>query len=618
MLTSVRPNEQKLFYALLNRHREAQLENYIPELEYSNSDYHHVRPTTLKKTYSTRHFSQNNTKGHVRHGSKFTVISNSAETEKSYDPFKASRPQGLNSNSAGAKITIHRGDGNDENKINATHRQLAMRSSKHLAPPRFHTRSSLASSVKSSASGRYVRPASRYKRGVSFHHLRVSTGSLGSPNSATRARNARRHSNHTEVTDDGGDVLRPVAIGSPSARYIRSKKTGSTTPSRSPARKAMRSSILFSEDVRQLSSSLAKDCDEAFNRTSVITSEDSIVVFNPDGSRHRKSKFKALDDRPLPPPPTRTESVKIELEQQRLQFELRKELEGASAQTHLDRMVTHLDELMRSPSPVDGDRRASSVPLENRQKGRHLSSIHEGGEPPRHKEQPSRYHRAETKTARVASAPEPRDTNRAYQKDRFSQADSSLRDTIRVVPPSVSQSPVKIPAPLTIRKKSSQAPTPSISSHDSSAEWESCYSAYQTPTLSLRQQFNLAGRPPQGLTPITERHYDEEMEPDENVSAESNGTIVRKRSGWFRRHSRASDESRLSAGGSETIHSGKSSDALGKKAPSDRSEVIQDKPQPPLPAPKKQGLFGKLFKKRTKAEMEIASMYIADLITLKC
>jgi serine/threonine-protein kinase HSL1 (negative regulator of Swe1 kinase) len=632
LLILSRPNEQKLFYALLNRHREAQLENYMPnELEYSNSDYHHVRPTTLPKTYSTRHFSQNNTKGHVRHGSKFTVISNSADTEKSYDPFKASRPQGLNSTGAGARITIHRGDGNDESKIGTTRRQLAMRSSKHLAAPRFGTRSSLASSVKSTTSGRYVRPANRYKRGVSFNHLRVSTGSLGSP-SPSRARNGRRHSNHTEVTDDGGDVLRPVARPSPSARYIRSRKPGlATTPSRSPAKKVVRTSLLFSEDVRQLSSSLAKDCDEAFNRISVITNEDSITVFNPDGSsnvkptsRSLKSKLTALDDRPLPPPPARTESVKIELEQQRLQFELRKELEGASAQNHLDRMVTHLDELLRSPSSADGDRRASSAPLENRQKGRQLPSIHEsGGEqllPQKRKDQPSRYHRTEAKNGRIASAPEPRDINRAHQNDRFSQVDFSLRDTIRVVPPSVSQSPVKMPAPLTIRKKSSQAPTNSLPSQDSSTEWESCYSTYQTPTMSLRQQFNLAGRAPVlGLTPITERHYDEEIEPEENISAESNtGTVVRKRSGWFRRNSRASDDSRLSAAGSETQHSGKSSNGLAKQALPDRSENPLEKSQPPLPSPKKaKGIFGKLFRKRSKAEMEVASMYMTNLVASK-
>ncbi|KUJ23507.1 Pkinase-domain-containing protein [Mollisia scopiformis] len=598
------PNDQKIFYALLSRHRDAQLEDYTPELEYSTSDYHHVRPPRLRKTYSTRHFSQ---VGHKRQGSKFTVISNSAETEKSYDPFKASRPQRLSSlGTTGPKVTIHRND------------RLALRPSTHLAPPKFgQTRSSLASSVKSSTSGNYARAAGRYKRGVSFNHLRVSTSSLPSP-ASSKAHKPRRHSNHTEVTDDGGDTLRPVNKGSPSSRYIRSRKA-QTSQNGSPAKKAVRASLIWGEDVRQLSSSLAKDCDEAFNRGSVMTSEETIIdltVYHPERSSANrsnaiplKSKPNALDTRPLPPPPARTESVKIELAQQKLQFELRKELEGPSAQGHLDRMVTHLDELMRSPSSVTGERRASSAPFETWQKSRQLPSIHEtGGEdsPPRRKDQSSRYHRSDAKNSRIASAPEPRDMNR-YQNDRFTKPDSSFRDTIRVVPPSSSESPVKMPAPLTIRKKSSQAPKPPLTD-DTGSEWESCYSSYQPAESSLRQQYNMAGRGAvPSLTPITERHYDEETEINENASAPSNtGTVVRKRSGWFRRNSKASDDSRLSNLGSETQQSIKSGNGA-KTALSDRGGSAYDKPQPPLPSPKKKGIFGKLFKKRSKADMQVAN-----------
>lgn len=625
-----------MFYALLNRHREAQLENYTPDLEYSNSDYHHVRPSNLRKTYSTRHFSQNQTNGHKRTGSKFTVISNSAETEMSYDPFKASRPQRLSSLGVpGARITIHHGDGDGQTgQGDFAHRHLSARSAKHLAPPKFgHTRSSLASSVKSNTSGSYVRAARRYKRGVSFDHLR-STTSLGSP-ASSKAQRQRRHSNHTEVTDDGGDTLRPVNRGSPSARYIRSKKTkAGSSRSGSPAKKAARNSLLWGEDVRQLSNSLAKDCDDAFNRGSVMKNEETIIdiaVYNPEKSSARssvaasqvpKSRLDELIARPLPAPPARTESVKIELEQQKLQFELRKELEGASAHCHLDRMVTHLDELMRSPSSVTGERRASSAPLETRQKGRQLPSIHESGaeEPssPRRRH-PSRYHRTETKNSRIASAPEPRDMSRVYPSDRSTKPNSYGRDTIRVVQSSLSQSPVKMPAPLTIRKKSSQAAPPPSVTNDSSSDWESVYS-YQPPT-SLRQQYSMGNRgPAPGLTPITERHYDEEMD-TENASAPSNaGTVVRKRSGWFRRNSRASDDSRLSAGGSETqSHQRSNSGGFGgiiKKALSERSDNPVDKPQPPLPSPKKKkvGILGKLFKKRSMAEMEVAGKWEISLI----
>ncbi|KAF8859414.1 Pkinase-domain-containing protein [Acephala macrosclerotiorum] len=624
------PNDQKLFYSLLNRHREAQLENYTPDLEYSNSDYHHVRPAKLTKTYSTRHFSQAQSKGHVRQGSKFTVISNSAETEKSYDPFKASRPQRLNASGAtGARITVHRSEDDEQNQGQFKLRQSSMHSSKHLAPPKYYgTRSSLASSVKSGTSGGYVRPASKYKRGVSFNHLRNSTGSMGSPGPSIRN---GRHSSHTEVTDDGGDTLRPVAS---STRYIRSRKAQATTSqSGSPAKKAVRASLIWGEDVRQLSSSLAKDCDEAFNRVSMMSTEDSIVdlasfyserpvtnnasknygsLLAPSSnavSRPSNSKRKELDDRPLPPAPARTESVKIELEQQKLQFELRKELESASVHGHIDRMVTHLDELMRSPSSVTGERRASSAPLDSRQKAtKQLPSIDESqaeySSPPR----PSRYRNAQAKSSRIASAPEPRDVNRGQQNDRFARPDSAFRDTIRVVH-STSQSPVKMPAPLSIRKKISVA-KPVMVSSDEGSEWESSYSgSYRPSGLNLRQQYNSGAREvAPGLTPIAERQFDEEMSSENNPPPSTTGTVVRKASGWFRRNSRASDESRLSAHGGSDTQKSKSSGIGHQKVPSDRSENIQNKPKPPIPSPKKKGLFGKLFKKKSKADM----MEVAD------
>ena len=108
-LTMNRPNDQKLFYTLLLKYREEQLENYVPGIDHSTSDYHHVRPPALTKAYSTCHFPQPNARAHGRQVSKFTVISNAAETEMSYDPFKASRPQHLNGfRNSTVKITIHR------------------------------------------------------------------------------------------------------------------------------------------------------------------------------------------------------------------------------------------------------------------------------------------------------------------------------------------------------------------------------------------------------------------------------------------------------------------------------------------------------------------------------
>src|SRR5688572_30494387 len=97
-----------MFYSLFLKYRNSQLENYVPDgIGYSSSDYHHVRPQALQRAYSTCQFPPE-ISGHSRQASRFTVFSNSAGTEHSYDPFKASRPQHLDRMySNRLKVTIH-------------------------------------------------------------------------------------------------------------------------------------------------------------------------------------------------------------------------------------------------------------------------------------------------------------------------------------------------------------------------------------------------------------------------------------------------------------------------------------------------------------------------------
>jgi len=623
-----RPNDQKLFYSLLVKYRDTQLENYAPDLGYSTSDYHHVRPLNLKKTYSTCQFPQASSKGHGRQFSKFTVVSNAAETERSYDPFKASRPQHLDGfrNDHFAKITIHRPDATNREGSASIHRSASGTLSVGTAadhdrlllpPPKLYASlSSLASSTRSRTSNPYVRATIGHKRGVSFSHLRKDQAKVSADGKLYSA--APRHSNHTEVTDDGGDTLRPVVDTPASTRYIRSRKAQSTSqPLLSPAKRG-RTSQIWNEDVRQLSTSLAKDCDEAFNRTSVISDISEKSEYTGSNEAKQRTKRTSLSSRPLPAPPTRTESVKIELLEARKQAELRKMYaDGDESPSYLDRMVSHIDRLMQplSPTHCPSDRRSSSAPVETQKQsaGRLLPSIDESQEkdiaPRRAKELAmyrDRQRRIEAKTGRIASAPEPRDAKRDSFQDVFTGPNSVARDTIRMVDPTSPESPVKPPAPLTIRKKSSQGGPPPLMPGGLAMDKDMHSHKRHPSELDLRQLFDvgLKADATAGLPKIEEaKKDDDEFENESNAS-----TIIRKTSGWFKRNSKSGEDFKVSVHGTESLRSHSSHGMV--RDPYNRP------PNPHLEStalslsPKKKAFsLGRWFKKRnSKPDMTLGGM----------
>lgn len=642
ILTWNRPNEQKLFYSLLVKYRDAQLENYTPDIEYSASDYHHIKPLNLTKTYSTCHFQPTKLKGHARQASKFTVISNAAETELSYDPFKASRPQNLNGiRDDRVIVTIHRGEDNAQSANTSTIRRQESRASsialsidrkkqQSLAPPRFNTsRSSMASSTRSRTSNHHARAGLTYKRGVSFSHIRRN--SLGSQlkrlDDETPTRSGRR-SNNTEITDDGSDLLRANTSTNPSAGYIRSKKTqtGASGALPSPA-KPGRASLIWGEDVRQLSSSLAKDCDEAFNRTSVVsdieTSEARSSVTkassfsknssNAEPSSHfasakprlsvlkPKANRTSLDERPLPKAPLRTESVEIELMEARKRAELRKRSGDGDSPRYLDRMVSHIDELIQPISPGQ-DRRVNSAPVDPRRVSiaRPLPSIYEARceEPsPRKPQQTSSFsehqRQVKTKSSRTASAPEPRDTSRLHPEDRCARPNSLARDTIRVVNSSTTfESPVKAPAPLFIRKKSSQTGPPALMSGALGLDHVKPPNWHRPSGISLREQYQAAVETTGG---DDLRRIEEDGNDEYDISNQSSsGTIVKKKSGWFKRNSKSDvEDCRMSIADDTSVSN------IELVEPPYERPTNPHLVTPPAEAPKKKGFsFGRLFKKR--------------------
>jgi serine/threonine-protein kinase HSL1 (negative regulator of Swe1 kinase) len=618
-----RPNEQKMFYSLLKKYRDAQLENYTPELSFSASDYHHVKEQTLTKTYSTCLFPQPAAKGkgHTRQGSRFTVVSNAVETERSYDPYKASRPQHLDSMRPveHAKITIHRRGPSDEEAegsledINTVRKTSQTASTpgvarkegvqkQNLAVSRvIASRSSLASSTRSRGSGSRVRATVGHKRNVNFsHRRRDSVGSQAKTIVAVKPP-VDRHSHHTEVSGNGGDSLHAVA--GDSSNYIRSKKSQAAASNPLlPASKAGRGSELWTEDVRQLSSSLAMDCDAAFNRTeietkgsdtlhpSMIVRKSSPLATQPPVNA-QKSRLPSLDNRPLPPPP-RSESAKKELIEARKQAELRKALAGDESPGHLDRMVSHIDRLMETASP---DRRTASAPVESMYNASTwpLPSIHEAGkedESPLPQTNLDKYtdldrylksQRGFQTTSRIASAPEAREAKK-YHENRFMRSSSGTQDTIRVVQPS-SPSPVKAPAPLTIRKKSSQGGQPVsdsgvFSPNTSRSSSQAASSTKKSCGRELRQQYLDGSRA--DLERISEDH----ATGDQQGIGSSTGTVVKKKETWINRLSKL--------------------DTPDFRAPSE-SYVHPLLLNPP----KKKGFsFGRLFKKR-KPDMSIGGEY---------
>ncbi|CAK9187958.1 unnamed protein product [Ilex paraguariensis] len=186
------PNDQKAFYWLLYNYRDKQLEDFKPEIARSMSDYHHLKPAIWKKRVSTCQFAQPRANGHGRSVSRFTVISNAADTEtdtdKSYDPYRGSRMlQNCDPEVSHAKIVIHRdAQGSPNVSQTARHRSSSAArrgpasSVRTSMTARQSSRGSLAS-LRSSRQGvpHVSAPGQRHKRGVDFTHIRKRSSSVG-------------------------------------------------------------------------------------------------------------------------------------------------------------------------------------------------------------------------------------------------------------------------------------------------------------------------------------------------------------------------------------------------------------------------------------------------------
>ncbi|TLS22057.1 uncharacterized protein PpBr36_09212 [Pyricularia pennisetigena] len=278
-LISADPNDQKLFYWLLNGYRERQLENYDPSLTHSPSDYHHIRPPLWSTKVSTRQFMTNKASGHGRSISKFTVISNVTDTGtganlgtvRSYDPYKS--PAVKQPYATHAKIVIHR-DTTDPDRKTASlgstscHKPRANSTGSWKRPRRSQlgnrilTPRSTASSVQSNRKFHArSRTGSRHKRAMDFSVARRKMVA------------AKLNNQQTLLGTDGKQTVPEWNKKCSSDPDLPANMTDSSNAK-------LRSKDRLHEELRHFSSSIAKDCDDAFN-SSVL----SVSQFDGDRSR---------------------------------------------------------------------------------------------------------------------------------------------------------------------------------------------------------------------------------------------------------------------------------------------------------------------------------------------
>lgn len=443
---------------------------------------------------STRQFVKPKQKGHSRQVSRFTVVSNTSkgrqsgeyanteagETVHSYDPYNVSRPRHSAEPNAvsHAKVVVIRGraslhEGTEgQTKHNREndgfprdgHSSLIRTRQGGLAAPRgYVTRSSLASSTRSRNSVPLVRVAMAHRRGVSFPHAMRNSGSDKLVAASSSKVKSDRHSKFSEVTDDGGSCLRAVTSPAASSRYVRNRKPGANStsaPEMSPVKD--RAGRMWQEEARKISSSLAKDCDEAFKirpETDNINASylHSSSLDPGESSRtSKRSSDRRSRDRPLPPPPSRSDSTRVELSEARRQAEeLRLAGDGDLSPRHLQHMVSHIDRLLDTPTDRGAEgRRIASAPVhgtsEKYDRRHMLQAINETSLEDASPQRLTEYdqflvnERLKATAQRVQSDPQPRSRRHAPVRAYTDQAGLRM----------VTDSPPKAPAPLNIRKRS--------------------------------------------------------------------------------------------------------------------------------------------------------------------
>lgn len=415
------------------------------------SDYHHLKPAVWKKRISTAQFEKPRANGHGRSISRFTVISNAADTEpettQPYDPYRGSRMlKHSDSQVSQTRVVVHRDS--QVVTISQSGQTTRARSGSNARRMRANsTRGSLTSRPQSShgslASLRNTRAGTpqvrahslRHKRGVDFSHIRRRSSSAG-----PRQQNGSRHLGSGAVDSSGhgdtaaaraqspemtraADGTYPKAIGAPSTVHRVSGQSGV--------------SMMFNEELRHFSNNIAKDCDKAFR--SSIVEYDSEADSLTDGERkHRESNPFSINlesptttvspmteastaswhSRPLPPLPKDTSSQATSALDNDEYATIFEEDNGVAVPVLLSR---HVDRrIVSAPAHSQPNRKLSTLPSINENAGMHGDGT------------------------RIVSAPPHSRMRQANEKNYGMDYLSRVEQTIRVVNSPISGSPQKV------------------------------------------------------------------------------------------------------------------------------------------------------------------------------
>lgn len=429
------------------------------------SDYHHLKPAVWKKRISTCRFAQSRPNGHGRSVSRFTVISNTAETEsetiKSYDPYRSSRVfQSSNSQTSPAKITIHHdhqisngpctfqsvgvcAGSNVERRARPNSVRVSIMSRPHSS------RGSLSSlkSIRQGTSHGHT-PTLRHKRGIDFRYARKRS------NSMVGMQNPHRKAGPVQASAE----CSPSGIERPQSPTPDNSRIMEQSPSEIGRNRGSQkvTTLLFNEELRIFSNIIAKDCDDAFNgslaednstvcslnKTETQQRGSAPLSFNIDSpcvlTAQRELSTKSYSGRPLPPLPSQSPSPTVGRILSLSTSETKNGSERIAVE-HVNRRVISVQTSKQS------ERRIVSAPTctqGSRQKNV-LPSIRENG---------GAYAMNNDK-ARVVSAPPHNVTKRVDDCGRGVEYLTSVANSIRLVNSSTCLSPVKIPEPLRVRRK---------------------------------------------------------------------------------------------------------------------------------------------------------------------
>lgn len=451
---------------MLFNYRNQQLEDFKPELAHSMSDYHHLKPGVWKKRVSTCEFATPGGNGHGRSVSRFTVISNTTETDGGNlhrcNTYRSSRAL----NTSPSQASQARGGPHYETQSPGNYATQAarMRSGSNARQKRINSiRGSMSgrpasyrgsmTSLQSSRHGtpQAHKPNLRHKRGVDFSHVRKRSSSL---NQAQKASNRMASVTIVDVHEDEERARRSA---SPDLPTLANGETHHKAIGDPKAAAAALDVTVLNEEIRHFSNSLARDLDEAFGSSLIDADSAGGSLTDSDGRIRESSPLsftfdsatgmttpaseysvKPWDSRPLPPLPKERALSSHPVIATPVTYT------KVSVDMNANRASTS------TLQPPSQDRRIVSAPVYpygTSAKPTSLPSINEnGGTTPGAQDK-----------ARIVSAPPHTPPKRKSERMRSAEYLSQVETSIRVVHSPTAYSPVKVPAPLNVRKKSGVA-----------------------------------------------------------------------------------------------------------------------------------------------------------------